>query len=233
MNRHRRQTRLASALASALLLAAPSASASVIHFTFVSGDIRGDLSFAESTFVPGPLNPTQYGYYFTTAALAFGPFDQAPTMSIPLQDAVILVQNNLGSAGTRSYSAFDEIRVTTMGPYASYGFEFFQFFNAPSHGFLETLSLSNPLPSFFPIVCPSETIPCRDGQAPLNAGTDYSWTFAGTRRNIDFVEASIDTPVPEPGTGVLLSVGAAAALAWRRLTLGIRARGLSARSRAI
>ena len=217
MERHGRQP-LAWTLVVSLMLAlgASPSFASVIRIDFVSGEISGSLAFVESPFIPSAINPDQVGYYYTTAALTFGPAGTSPSVSIPWQNATITVQNDLNVATTRVYSDLDEIKVASTGPIADYRFDFSQFFNAPSIGFLKTLSLSDPLPEFFPIVCPSQTIPCRDGQAPLNSGTYYSWTFDGTRRGIDVAGASKDDTIPEPGIAALMGVGLCSLIGWRR-----------------
>jgi len=214
MERHGRRLLIASAIISiTLTVTAAPASASIIHFDFISGSLRGDLAIVESAFVGWEFDPAHSGHYYTTATLTFGSIGEPPTVSIPSQEVDILVYQDLDACCQRFYAKTDELHLVTAGPYASYDFWFTQLFNPPGTGFLKSTSLSNPLPVFFPIECPSNTVPCSDGVG----FSSYSWTFNGTRRNLDFVVASLETPVPEPGLAVLTAIASLAAIrrTWR------------------
>ena len=214
MERHGRRPLIASVIISiTLTVTAAPASASIIHFEFISGTLRGDLAIVESPFVGWEFDPAHSGHYYTTATLTFGPIGEAPTVSVPSQNVDILVYQDLTACCQRFYAKTDELHLVSTGPYASYDFWFTQLFNPPGTGFLKSTSLSDPLPTFFPIECPSMTVPCRDGVG----FSSYSWTFDGTRRNLDFVVASLETTVPEPGLPALTGIASLAALrrAWR------------------
>jgi len=218
MKRNRRHAALSLAIVlPCLAIATTPAEGSVIHFQFTSGSLAGDLAFTETPFVPF-INPGT-GTFDTTATLTFGPIGQDETTSIPLQDLHISIENDLDVSGTRAYRFFDQLRLSSSGPFASYEFFFTQRFNPPGTGFLSSLSLSTPVPVFFPIVCPSGTIPCQDGAAPLGSGgsggsgTTYNWTFNGNRRDITSIVAIVEpTPVPEPGLAVLTGAATLVAL---------------------
>jgi hypothetical protein len=195
-----------------LSIAATATASSIIHFEFTSEGLHGDLAIGESPFVGWEFDPVHSGHYYTTASLTFGPIDGLPTVSVPSQDVDILIYQDLDACCQRFFQYTDELHLVTNGPYASYDFWFTQLFNPPGTGFLKSTSLSDPVPAFFPIECPSNTVPCRDGVGY----SSYSWTFNGTRRNISFIEASVDTPVPEPGLAALVGVALAAWTARRR-----------------
>jgi len=208
MERHGRRALFASAIVwIALTVAAAPASASIIHFEFLSGSLRGDLAIVESPFVGWEFDPAHSGHYYTTATLTFGPIDQPPTVSIPSQDIDILVYQDLDACCQRFYGKTDELHMVSTGPYASYEFWFSQLFNGPGTGFLKSTSLSDPPPVFFPYICPSNTVPCRDGPAyPL-----LIWRFDEPSFHT-ITDLVATTTVPEPGVIALMGTAAVTAI---------------------
>lgn len=200
----------------------PTAAAAPIAFEFIAraassdlaGLMAGDLLYgtltfeSDAPFTPGEFNPTDYGTYHTTAAVQFVTASGGVSRSIPEQPASVTVTNDLGACCQRHYQFFDEFRLLSPGPVATYEFSLHQYFNPPATGFLDSLDLPASAPALFPVDCPSQTVPCVDGEAFF--ATLFRFSEASGSGFVATVE-SLSAPVsavPEPGALAMLGLGA-------------------------